>query len=534
MKKKKYPNFPDLYSFEDYKKAHEAKRTFNCGLSPVCLLAPDHHYTIHTNVLKKEDAASAKLEIRTLKLAYAIQVWIKAALISSKNPGPLLYYWWLGYEENETSFNEVKYHKFYADTTPEKMVEGFWKLLEQIADSGEIKVCEGYSCNNEFDWIINKPNLEFYIALDREDVRNAYKDIEDVFQYPYDTTRKSYKWEEIKDLFTQLTLHQLSLMNAKKLHKHSKIDEMLFIACDRLDIEAVKMAIRRGANVNALDERGESALQHAVEYYKSVGIDLRKDYPQEECDRIEAENYKKCMAIIDILLDNGADIDLFGIDGMQPIVCAYYEQDFDIVKYFLEKGSNPNYNSYRCDDLLRRSEVDSHKCTILYCIDSLLSEEYDDRQKNVETLIRNYGGRLYDWDYDPARWQHIGKYYVTIDPTNSKWLFMDNTGWGIGTEDSITIEDAEGNKTTVLLPHIDGLKEWCQDYFQNNTNENYNWHEWNKRGYALAKKVANVLPENVALFYRFGENVELKHYNYGNGRYYLESLWEEIRIDPDK
>lgn len=120
---KKYPNFQDLYSFSDYKKAYDARSTFNCGLSPVCLLAPDQHSCVRTSVLK-EKSHYASLNIRTLKLEYAIQVWLKAGLISSDNPGPLLYYWWLHYEDNDTSFREIQYSKNWWGATPESMIDG--------------------------------------------------------------------------------------------------------------------------------------------------------------------------------------------------------------------------------------------------------------------------------------------------------------------------------------------------------------------------------------------------------------------------
>lgn len=534
MKPKQYPNFQDLYSFEDCKKAFEAKNTFDCGLSPVCLSAPGHHYSVYASVLKGDESEGALLSVRTLKLEYAIQVWLKAALISAKNPGPLLYYWWLHYEENKTSFREIKYSKFYADTTPEKMVESFWKLLERIADSGEIKVSEGYSYTSKTGHLANQPNINFHLVLDRDDVTNAYKDIDDVFEYSYNTGKRTFKWGEIKDLFTQLTLKQLSLLDTKRLHRHSAIDKTLFIACDHLDVEGVKLAIRNGANVNALDEDGESALQHAVEFFKDAGKNVHKVYSKEELRRIESENYNKCVEIVDMLLAQGADIDLFGMDGMQPIVCAYYGRSIDMVKYLLEKGSNPNYNSYRLDDLFYCSE-DSNRCTILDLIAGLPDDEYDDYAKAVETLIRNHGGRRFDWDYDPQRCLHIGKYCMSIDPTDEEWLFLDNSGWGIGNENSITIEDAENNQTFIRLPHIEGLKEWHQDYLSHiNINSGiYDWGGWNRRGYALAKAVAKALPETVALYYPYGDFVQLERSAFGEG-YYLKRLKEKIWIDPDK
>ena len=530
MKEKKHPNFQDLYPFEDYKKAYEARSTFNCGLSPVCLCAPGQHNAIGTKALMEKKSHYATLNFRTLKLEYAIQVWLKAALISSDNPGPLLYYWWLHYEDNETSFREVNYSNNWWGATPEAMNEGFWKLLEDIANSGTIKVCEGYSYRNKTGKYITSPAIEFDVILDREQLRDAHRDFDDVFRHKYKRKRVSFKWDEIKHLFTQLTLKQLSLIDLEQIHKNSKVDERLFLACDALDLDAVKEAIRMGANVNALDKNGESALQHAVEYFTEHGVRMDKDYSDEELETIKKDNYQKCVEIVDYLLELGADIDLFGVDGMQPLTCAYYAHSVEMIKHLLEKGSNPNYNSYRCDDVYWRSE-DSHRCTILNVIGDCLSEEYDDYEKNVEKIVRDYGGRRYAWDYDIARYKHIGKYYITMSPSNEKWLFLDNDGWGIGTESELKIEDSEGNQTTILLPVIPGLSKWHRDYLEHIDSSGFDWEEWNQRGYRLAKAVAKLLPESVALYYPYGEKIE-RSWNKWSNRYYIEQLREERYVNP--
>ena len=527
---KQFPNFQDLYSFQDYKLVKECQQTFSCGFSPICLWAPLQHAEVNKGVLKEKDSHSALLSIRTLKLEYAIQVWIKAALISADNPGPLLYYWWLHYEDNGTAFREVRYSKNWWGATPENMNKGFWDLLEKIADSGEIFVHEGFSYNNKTGYLINEPDINFKVVLDLDNAKDAYKIIDDVFTHPYDLTPRTFNWSEIKNFFIQLSLKQLSLVDEERLHKHSRIDEILYTACDNLDFEAVKTAIRMGADVNSLDKRGESALSHAVEYFNDHGKIMDRKYSEEEELAIEKENYIKCVQIIDYLLDLGADIDLFGVDGMQPVTHAYYTHSVEMVKHLLEKGADPNYNSYRCDDLWGYSD-DSHKCTILEVIGNDLSEEYDDQEKEMESLVRQYGGRRYDWDYDVARWNHLGKFYLTMSPTNEKFIFFDNDGWGMGDENAIIIEDENANQTQLKLKPIAGLREWHEEYLRNTENPDFDWNEWNKRGYKFAHLIAQQLPDTVALYYPYGENVELLYDGYSK-KHYLKHEREEIRIYP--
>ena len=135
---------------------------------------------------------------------------------------------------------------------------------------------------------------------------------------------------------------------------------------------------------------------------------------------------------------------------MQPLTCAYYAHSVEMVKHLLEKGANPNYNSYRCDDVCFHDE-DSHRCTILQVIYDCLSDDYDDYEKEVETIIHDYGGRRLTWDYDTYRYEHIGKYYVTMSPSHETFLFFDNDGWGIGNEEELNIENEQGERKTIKL-----------------------------------------------------------------------------------
>ncbi|OFR35637.1 ankyrin repeat domain-containing protein [Porphyromonas sp. HMSC065F10] len=536
---KKYPNFQDLYSFEDYKRAYEAQETFCCGLSPICLSAPKHHDSVHTDVTGDESADTALVTIRTLKLAYATQVWTRAMLVSSGNDDALYGYWSLHYRDNETSFRELAYVDLPDGVTPEVLASYFWDLLETIANSGSVKVCEGYSLINKgLDGlgITESPLIAFDVVLDRDEAKGCFDEISDVMGYPYNREPRSYRWEEIRDLFTELSLKQLSLMNLELLHKHTDIDEDLFRACNALDIQGVKFAISRGANVNALDKKGESALQKAVEDFSFYGIEIDKRYSDEERTRITDAAYERSRTIVDLLVSHGADVDLFGVEGRQPITCAYFEHSPTMIKHLLELGSDPNYNSYRSDDVPYESE-DSTRCTILNFISVDWGESYgvykDD--KEVAEMIRAYGGRLYDWDYDPQRRIHIGRYYVRMEPDEDEEnLFFDNSGWGIGDADHLTIEDETLHQTTISLEAIKGLRQWHAEYRSCCEEENFDRDEWNRRGLALAREVARVLPETVALHYPYGDDIEIQEIQWFPWckRHHIMYLSESRRITP--
>ena len=140
---KKVNNFQDEFSIHDIEVARDVKATYNCGISRIALKAPDQIYIIHRGLMKECKGASATIRCMTLKLHYAIRVWCKAALISAENPSDLLYYWWIHWTSVDGPFKQLEYSKFYRDITVEQLLKGFWQLLEQIANSGEIQVSEG-------------------------------------------------------------------------------------------------------------------------------------------------------------------------------------------------------------------------------------------------------------------------------------------------------------------------------------------------------------------------------------------------------
>lgn len=256
----KVNNFQEEFSIHDIEVARDVRATHNCGMSRIALKAPDQIYRVHKSLMKEPDCVSGLIKATTLKLDYAIQVWCRAALISAKNPSNLLYYWWLQWTTDGTPFNKLVYNKFYEDITVEQLLQWFWELLETIANSGEIKVTEGYHI--ECEGVGNTgPNVTCDLVLDAETGKEIAKKVDNVYTYPYNKEPKTYKWIEIKDFFCEMSLDQLRLTMPEKLHNHTSLDDTLLKACFQWDVEQIKLAMERGANINCLDKRGESVLQ---------------------------------------------------------------------------------------------------------------------------------------------------------------------------------------------------------------------------------------------------------------------------------
>ena len=186
-----------------------------------------------------------------------------------------------------------------------------------------------------------------------------------------------------------------------------------------------------------------------------------------------------------------------------------------MIKFLLEKGANPNANCY-LDDCQYWPQLKNIRSTILWDIDDPLGEDYNEKEIEIENMIRDAGGREYVWDYTPWNYENIGKYVVKMTPSkNDCHLFCDNAGWWIGTETELTIEDKDGKQYKIDLSGIDGLGQWNADFQNNLTNPSYDWKSWKDRGCCLAKRVAELLPESVALFY-LRDNDEIVSTNFWN------------------
>lgn len=194
----------------------------------------------------------------------------------------------------------------------------------------------------------------------------------------------------------ELTLDQLSLTMPHMLHKPSFYDEPLLEACSRHDYEGVELALSKGANPNALNERGESALQLVIE-----------GYPETDCendDELEKLYVESAIKLIDLLLNAGAYIDMFGYNGLQPLTAAVYKP-VDITRHLLEKGSNPNFNSFLSEGHL--TEYDRNvSCSVLSniatkeafeCLEEFLTPE----MLEIKDLVIKYGGKHFR---DDAVW----------------------------------------------------------------------------------------------------------------------------------
>ena len=523
----KIPNYQDRFSYEDAMIANRVRNTYDCGLSPIALISDDE---LNDKIEIARTPSECRFRVYSLKLFYAIQVWNKVAIMTHENPGSdgSLYYWWLGWKDVEGSpFREITYHDFCRDSI-KQLKELFWSKLEQVANSGEIHVSESYflESRSDYEW---GGESRYYATIVLDEARKESISTQecDIYTFPYDKTPHTYTWDEIKHFFIELTLHQLALTFPKALlHKHSMIDDDLFSACYRLDLEGMKRAIANGANVNAINEYGNTPLATIIGNLRDVQCWRPSD--DEPCPAEKGEDhFDKYRPFADFLIESGADVDLFGRDGYLPLLEAYYSSSVKAVKYLLEKGANPNYNCFRDDDHC------PHKCSsVLNAIDFLISEDYTQLEQELERITREAGGRLYVNDYDPVMYERTGKITIEVWPYKDHLFFNDR--WRCGLYDTITIPDLDGEMHTYNISSVQGLKEWHAFFLENapfysdKQLPDSVWQEWWQDGMELMKQVRKLLPDYVTMYYLYeGKPVFRKKYD---GDYYWNFDGEKVLI----
>lgn len=369
MTNKKHPNFQDLYSIEDIKKAKQCSK--ETGYYPISLI-PGNQYEVlgNTGHLGKYHLDETSQRIYTLKYWYAIQVWNTVIATSCNSLAgndflSILPHW----ENRDDSFRKLVNNERF---NPE-IVAKLWRLLENIANSGNIKVHEGFFIEiaTKGYWgapakchIETKCKFKIHIILDVENARNTKFPVEDIWEYSFCKDDKTYKWDEIKHLFCEVSLPVRELINHEWMRRENKYYAELFRACGELDFDGIKLALVKGANINAFDDFDDTPLTSAIRHYNLVGMFEDKEYSKEECEDFEKSNYNKLLPIIDYLIDNGADIDLFGYDGLCPLLAAYYVHSAPLVEYLLKKGANANVNCYLTDCF----DEAIYRSTILSCI----------------------------------------------------------------------------------------------------------------------------------------------------------------------
>lgn len=157
--------------------------------------------------------------------------------------------------------------------------------------------------------------------------------------------------------------------------KEMKIKEInysidLIDACENLRIEDVKTAIKNGADVN-----------YVLKKYSTFPMLACIEYQQKR-------DYNTIIEIFRILLQNGADINLYVLDNETTLMhAAWLFRSYDVVKFLLENAANPN--------LIFDGEtaLDLTGCEISFTATCLDEPELVEELEKIYDLLVSYGAK---------------------------------------------------------------------------------------------------------------------------------------------
>ena len=136
-------------------------------------------------------------------------------------------------------------------------------------------------------------------------------------------------YKKLEEVLSKCTLKQIN-----EPEKGMRWTPIFIPVSDGL-VESVKLLIKYGANVNALDVYGRPPLY----YIGDPGI-------------VPSATAENRLQVAKLLLDNGADINIIDVDGAQPLWPVVFnargkKEELPIVKLFMKHGANPKHiNKY--------------------------------------------------------------------------------------------------------------------------------------------------------------------------------------------
>ena len=111
-----------------------------------------------------------------------------------------------------------------------------------------------------------------------------------------------------------------------------EFDRQLYHKIQMLDIPGTLALLDGGASINVLDESGETP------FMELAGVKYRPDGRH--------VSQKERIKFMNILIERGADIDLFGLDGHNALWYAIVYGEYKVVKFLLNSGVNLNVEYY--------------------------------------------------------------------------------------------------------------------------------------------------------------------------------------------
>jgi ankyrin repeat protein len=175
----------------------------------------------------------------------------------------------------------------------------------------------------------------------------------------------------------------------------SSLDRQVWQAAYDGNLEAVRSAVERGADVNARGKGGFSALLAAarnghldvVKYLVERGADINKRDNQRNKTPLLAASFDGHYDIVKYLVDKGADLNAQGVNGWTPLHDAAYIGNFEIVKYLVDHNADVGIRNERRETPLETARRGSRDA-VRRGQTKATPEDY----KAVVDYLRSHGG----------------------------------------------------------------------------------------------------------------------------------------------
>ena len=238
------------------------------------------------------------------------------------------------------------------------------RAIQEIANSGKISVTERYSlfpCDRNGNDVQSPEESgdscgRSQKALVVVDVSSLTKEITDSLcetvalgnAPQIDERPRSFSYDDTAPYIARLNPWLLSLRNMKDgAPPFTDLDKALFDAVERLDMPMAIEMVARGANINAM-QAGETALTKLTE--SRTFEDSHAPQADEICRRFSELTQTQRIGMIRQFIDLGADLNLFGFDGVYPLTAAVLNHEAEVVEFLLSKGADHNRSNYRYED----------------------------------------------------------------------------------------------------------------------------------------------------------------------------------------
>lgn len=338
--------FVELYRRDEFQLAEQLRRSLyilgynTCkeNYLPYYVVADKYDERQKSFTLTHNKNIQISMNVINLELDFAFQLWTVAQSVTKKKfPNYLNCKW----QATDTPFKQ-----FVCTDKNRKQAEAyFYSTLKELCNKNIITTQQRATFN-----IKNNNLLHLTVAVDEgiitydicDELHVRFENGESLFQYSAEPTQ--YSFNEIKDLFVYCNENFLGLLNAEEgLQGATRQEKLLFAAAESSDLQGIEYALSQGANVNAMDIDGQTALTKIFQNFNTI---VRKAEQNNQDEQLIAHTIE----IAKYLLSRNADINLFGLDGLNALLYTAYSRNPILMKFLLDNGANPSINYFPDDD----------------------------------------------------------------------------------------------------------------------------------------------------------------------------------------